>query len=144
MLTKMEYDELVKFRNGPLQRLDGPTPMIPHLVDLEYLKVIETNVLPDLTLLSVAWQLKTEGEIALWEVEERSAQEEQRRAEQEAAEAKRLKERHEDHAREERFHRTQNKVEIAAAIIGACISFVLGMVVEHQASIITTILSWFH
>lgn len=80
----------------------------------------------------------------LEELEEQAAKEKQRQAEQEAAESKRLQERHEDHAREERYHRSQNRVSIASAVIGSCLSFIFGLMVEHHAGIISALINIVH
>ena len=56
------------------------------------------------------------------------------------AEAKRLQERHEDHANEERRHRTQNQI----AIVMPLITFALGLLVEHFFQIVGFLFSVFH
>ena len=144
MITQTEYIELLPFRSGPVEHLDGPTPMIKHLVSKGFLEVSETNYIGDFTIIDIQWRLTPKGEIALCEMEEYTAQEECRRAEQETAEARRLKERHEDHAREERYHQTQNRVSIISAVLGACVAFLLGLLAEYYTGAITAILSWFH
>lgn len=84
------------------------------------------------------------GSGLLDELDKHAAQEEQRQAEQEAAEAKRLQERHDDRSREERYHRSQNRVTILAAVVNSFLSFVLGLLVEHHAQIIAALLALFH
>ena len=84
------------------------------------------------------------GSGLLEELDKHAAQEEQHQAEQEAAEAKRLQERHDDRSREERYHRSQNRVTILAAVVNSFLSFVLGLLVEHHAQIIATLLALFH
>lgn len=84
------------------------------------------------------------GSGLLEELDKHAAQEEQRQAEQEAAEAKRLQERHDDRSREERYHRSQNRVTILAAVVNSFLSFVLGLLVEHHAQIIAELLALFH
>ena len=84
------------------------------------------------------------GSGLLEELDKHAAQEEQRQAEQEAAEAKRLQERHDDRSREERYHRSQNRVPILAAVVNSFLSFVLGLLVEHHAQIIAALLALFH
>lgn len=84
------------------------------------------------------------GSGLLEELDKHAAQEEQRQAEQEAAEAKRLQERHGDRSREERYHRSQNRVTILAAVVNSFLSFVLGLLVEHHAQIIAALLALFH
>lgn len=84
------------------------------------------------------------GSGLLEELDKHAAQEEQRQAEQEAAEAKRLQERHDDRSREERYHRSQNRVTILAAVVNSFLSFVLGLLVEHHAQIIAALLALFH
>lgn len=85
-----------------------------------------------------------DGSSLLEELDKHAAQEEQRQAEQEAAEAKRLQERHDDRSREERYHRSQNRVTILAAVVNSFLSFVLGLLVEHHAQIIAALLALFH
>lgn len=144
MLSKMEYNALLPFRDGPITNLSGPTQMIKHLETQGFLEVSETDYVGDFTLVDIQWRLTPKGESSLQEAEERKAQEEQRRAEQKAAEAQRLKERHDDHAREERYHRTQNRVSVASALLGSVASFLLGLIAEHYVGIIAAIAAWFH
>lgn len=84
------------------------------------------------------------GSRLLEELDKHAAQEEQRQAEQEAAEAKRLQERHDDRSREERYHRSQNRVTILAAVVSSFLSFALGLLVEHHAQIISSLIALFH
>ncbi len=84
------------------------------------------------------------GSGLLEELDKHAAQEEQRQAEQEAAEAKRLQERHDDRTREERYHRSQNRVTILAAVVSSFLSFALGLLVEHHAQIISSLIALFH
>lgn len=84
------------------------------------------------------------GSGLLEELDKHAAQEEQRQAEQEAAEAKRLQERHDDRSREERYHRSQNRVTILAAVVSSFLSFALGLLVEHHAQIISSLIALFH
>lgn len=69
-----------------------------------------------------------------------TARENQRKADQECTEAKRLQERREDYANDERRYRTQNKI----AIIMPFITFVLGVLVEHWTGIAGYVFSLFH
>lgn len=85
-----------------------------------------------------------DGSSLLEELDKHAAQEEQRQAEQEAAEAKRLQERHDDRTREERYHRSQNRVTILAAVVSSFLSFALGLLVEHHAQIISSLIALFH
>ena len=80
----------------------------------------------------------------LEELDQHAAQEEQRQAEQEAAEAKRLQERHDDRSREERYQRTQTRVTLLAPVLGSCVSFLLGLLVEYKAGILAALLALFH
>lgn len=84
------------------------------------------------------------GSGLLEELDKHAAQEEQRQAEQEAAEAKRLQERHDDCSREERYQRTQTRVTLLAPVLGSCVSFILGLLVEHHAQIISSLIALFH
>lgn len=82
------------------------------------------------------WELSREGRLVLESKRKEEAAKEEQEAKEKASEAKRLKERHEDHAREERYHRSQNRVSIVAAVIGSFLSFVLGILAEHHAGIV--------
>lgn len=95
---------------------------------------------PHLSILSIT----PDGLGLLEKIEIQAAKEEQRRTEKECAESKRLEERLEDHTREEHYHQTQNKVSIAAAIIGPIVSFLLGMITEHYTGIISFFASLHH
>ena len=66
------------------------------------------------------------------------------KAEQEAAEAKRLQERHDDRSREERYQRTQTRVTLLAPVLGSCVSFILGLLVEYKAGLLAALLTLFH
>lgn len=143
ILSNLEYNVLVQFRGGPITQLDGPTEMIQHLVDANLLRVTETEYIGDLSIRDIQWELTVEGAIALIQAEERAAQEEQHRAEQEAAKAQHLQERHEDHAREEHYHRSQNRVTIQASIIGAVTGFILGLIAEHFTGLVSLVSGWF-
>ena len=89
-------------------------------------------------------RLTPPGETALLaesEIRRKTAAEKaQQEAKDQAAEAKRLRERAEDRADEERRHRTQNKI----AIIMPFITFLLGMIAEHFAGIVGTLISLLH
>lgn len=84
------------------------------------------------------------GSGLLEELDKHAAQEEQRQAEQEAAEAKRLQERHDDRSREERYQRTQTRVTLLAPVLGSCVSFILGLLVEYKAGLLAALLTLFH
>lgn len=87
----------------------------------------------------------TPAGLALLEtLDQQAAKEKQRQAEQEAAEAKRLQERHDDRTREERYHRSQNRVTILAAVVSSFLSFLLGLLAEHHAQIISSLIALFH
>lgn len=139
MLTQKEYDVLSQFRQGPVTLPSGPTPMISHLVSMGFLRVVETDYVGDFTLLDTAWELTQLGHSALDAADEASAAHQKQRAEDRRAEAKRLEERHEDHAREERYQRTQNRVSIAAAAISSLISFLCGIIIEHITGILSVL-----
>ena len=76
----------------------------------------------------------------LAELEKQSAQEDQRRAAQDAAEAQRRAERMEDQADGERRYRTQNKL----TIITSAIFFILGALLDHWSGAVAWFLSLFH
>lgn len=84
-------------------------------------------------------RLTATGEKDLLAAEEKFRKEAQRNADQQAAEAKRLKERAEDRADEERRYRAQNKIAVFMPII----TFVLGIIVEHHVRIIHLLVSFF-
>lgn len=84
------------------------------------------------------WVLTEAGKQALAEYRRYCAEYIKREAEQQAREAQRLEERHEDHARDERHHRTQNKIAIANIIV-SILCFVAGLLVEHWTGLIERI-----
>ncbi len=86
------------------------------------------------------WRLTAEGQRQLSEYRRYYAEQIQQEAKEQAREAKRLEERHEDHAREERHHRTQNKIAIANIIV-SILCFVAGLLVEHWTGLIERIVS---
>lgn len=79
----------------------------------------------------------------LSDLREAESDEEQNRAEQEAAEAKRLSEKLEDHASEERYHIEQKKATIKASIISALLALPVGMIIEYFGEILSLIASLF-
>lgn len=84
-------------------------------------------------------ELTEAGKKLLRELREHEAAQSQKQAAEEAAEAKRLQERHEDNANAERRYRTQNKISVIMPLI----TFVLGLLVEHFAGVIRLVLSLF-
>lgn len=80
MITPTTYSGLLPFRNGPVYRADGPTPMIKYLVEQGYLNPVETDVLPELTLRHVRWEITIPGQIALEELEQEEEQLRQQKA----------------------------------------------------------------
>lgn len=86
------------------------------------------------------WFLTEDGRALLEKAAKADAEREKREADKKAAETKRLAERADDRAREERYHATQNKI----AIIMPLITFFLGMIFEHFARIIDFFSRFFH
>lgn len=121
MITADVYDTLVEFRNGPVRRPDGATPMIEYLTAKGYIQVIETEVFPGLTIRPIAWEITISGEIALSEFEEASAKK----------------------AKDEKQQRFQNKISVASVLI-PLITFILGLMVEHFYGIIGIIFEVLH
>jgi len=78
------------------------------------------------------------GKDLLEAFEEQAAQEEKRQAEKEAAEARRLQERHEDYANAERRYRTQNKISVLGILI-PFLTFLLGVYVEYRLALLTNL-----
>ena len=88
-------------------------------------------------------RLTPSGETALLTASEtlrkKAAEQAQQYANKQAAETKRLKERDEDRADEERHHRTQNQI----AVIMPIFMFVLGLIAEHFTGIVAAVISFF-
>ena len=78
------------------------------------------------------------GKDLLEAFEEQAAQEEKRQAEKEAAEARRLQERHEDYANAERRYRTQNKISVLGILV-PFLTFLLGVYVEYRLALLTNL-----
>ena len=66
---------------------------------------------------------------------EAESEEEQNRTKQEAAESKRLAEKFEDHAAQERRHVQQQKVSVVVQLL----TFLLGLIADHFSEIISLI-----
>lgn len=79
------------------------------------------------------------GKAVLSDFRHKQANKKQEESEKQRTEAKRLKERHEDKADDERRYRTQNKI----AIIMPILTFFLGLIVEHFSGIVEIVLSLF-
>ena len=73
------------------------------------------------------------------DLREAESEEEQNRAKQEAAESKRLAEKFEDHAAQERRHVQQQKVSVVVPLL----TFLLGMIADHFSEIISLVASLF-
>ena len=73
------------------------------------------------------------------DLREAESKEKQNRAEQEASESKRLAEKFEDHAAQERRHVQQQKVSVVVPLL----TFLLGMIADHFGEIISLIASLF-
>ena len=116
MITKNVYHELVKFRDGPIRKPDGPTPMIKHLTALEYIRVIENDVLPEFTIIPVAWELTISGEVTLLEFEQARSKEAKQKS-----------------------NRSKDRLfQILLVLLGA----VLGQLVEHIPDLVDLILDF--
>ena len=61
-----------------------------------------------------------------------------------AKEAARLKERHEDIARGERYHVENKKVSYRTAFLSAALSFIVGLLVQYFTDIVGFVISLFH
>ena len=91
--------------------------------------------------IALGWICPTEqGKAALARYRIESAEAAQRKSDDQAREAKRLQERHEDQTNEERRYRTQNKISIRMPLV----TFVLGLLVEHFYGIVSFCFSVFH
>lgn len=140
MISPVIYNALVKFRSETVCNPNGPDDMTRYLTELKYINVIDNDVLPDLTIRPIAWEITPLGLDALSKVEVERTKDEKQQSKEKAAEAKRLQERHEDYTNEERRHRTQNKI----AIVMPFVTFALGLLVEHFFQIVGFLFSLFH
>ena len=84
-------------------------------------------------------ELTEKGKTLLRELREQEAAQNQKKAAEETAEAKRLQERHEDYANEERRYRTQNKISVIMPLV----TFVIGLLMEHFAGVVEFFLTLF-
>ena len=139
MISPELYHQLLPFRAGPVHRAEGPTPMLQFLTEQKLIRASENDVFSGLSVRPVEWEITPLGLSALSEYEQAIAEKAEQKAEKEAAEAKRLQERHEDRADEERRYRTQNKISIIMPIV----TFLLGLVVEHFYGILGMLLDIF-
>ena len=138
MISPEVYHQLLPFRAGPIRRSEGPTPMLQYLTEQKLIQVSDNDVFSGLSIRPIEWELTPLGMSALSEYEQAAAEKAEQKAEKKAAEAKRLQERHEDRADEERRYRTQNKI----AIIMPIVTFFLGLVVEHIYGVFGSILEF--
>lgn len=99
---------------------------ILHFLDEEGIAAPRADLHPDL------WVLTEHGKQVLWTHREECARKKQEQAKQADAETKRLQERLEDYANEERRYRGTNKITIVASLL----SFALGLLAEHFCGII--------
>ena len=85
-------------------------------------------------------ELTEKGRAALADFRQEKAEAAKHERDKQRADTKRLEERRQDHADEERRHRTQNKI----AIIVPLLIFVLGILIEHLDVIRRFLSSLFH
>lgn len=83
--------------------------------------------------------LTIKGHETLEQLRKEDAEREKQASEQESAESKRVQERAEDIAREERYHAAQNKISIIMPIV----AFILGLIIEHFTSICSALFAFF-
>ena len=117
-----------KRRSGYIRELEAD-----HYIFFENLHDLRDFPLARLSLTSF-------GEEYLEQLDKEASENAKDDAKKKAEESKRLKERAEDYAHEERRYRTQNKI----AIIMPIVTFFLGMAVEHFAGIVSFFFSLFH
>ena len=96
------------------------------------------DIAPDLL------RLTQKGRDALEYARDIAAQEAKKMADEEAREAKRLKERIEDKADEERRYRGQKNATIIAACLSASIGFFLGLLADHYGNIVDVVIKLLH
>ena len=120
MLTQIEYDALLPFRDGPVHTPDGPTELMRHLKSKGYIEPSDTDVRPDMTIVDTEWVITIPGRVALESFEDRQ-------------------EYHRKQARQQRF---QNQVSVASVLVPT-ITFVLGLVVEHGLGLVGIFLDLF-
>lgn len=123
MLSAENYEVLCLFRNNPIRLESGATDRIKSLVGFGYLSPISIKsetVSDAIQFYDVEWEITVSGLDALCEFEKD----------------------HEQHAKEERQQRFDNKVSIASVLM-PLITFVLGLITEHHAGIIRIIVSLF-
>ena len=70
MITKSVYDELVKYRDAPVSCYDGPSETVKYLRELEFIRDLESDVRPGLSIVTVSWAITQAGRDALSEFEE--------------------------------------------------------------------------
>ena len=128
MIAPNIYEELKKFRDGPIRRSDGPTKIIRYLTEQGFIKAIEHDVLIDkddvvscFSVIPIEWEITVKGLVALSEFEEKR---------QKAA-------------NDERQRRFQNKISVLNVLI-PLVTFFLGLVIEHFAGLLDFLTSFFH
>ena len=114
MITENIYKELLSFRDNAVRRPEGPTPMIRYLEKEVYIKAVDFDVYPGLSLRPVMWEITIPGLSVLSEFE-----------------AERRKE-----AETKRQQRFQNQISVAQVLV-PFVTFVLGLVVEHYAGLVS-------
>jgi len=139
VLSEKNYLALLKYHGG---YRTGPrmTEEIRYFKSCDYICASSYKLSEDsdeLCFNPTVWALTPCGEDALSEFELNRAKVEQQEAEKKAAEAKRLEERHEDHAVQKRQYTTQNKL----AVIMPLVTFFLGLFLEYWTRILDRVFS---
>ena len=90
------------------------------------------------------YSITVDGLAAIEEIDKQAAQQEQERREKEAAKAQHIIERADDRAREERHHKTQNRIAIYSPLIGSVVGYILGLLTDNFPQIWAFIIGLFH
>lgn len=138
MLSSVAYDTLSSFRSGPVHRKEGATEMIKYLVELGYLKETKSDVVGELQIRTVEWEITPAGLNALFAYEEEAQRITERQAEDNAR-------REEDKAFQEAQKRASERASWAAVaqVVAPIVTFILGLLIEHWTGFVGFILGLF-
>lgn len=141
MLSKNDYDLLVRYRaERPYPEDEAGQERFDRFLENEWVRATRHETLRSGSIIAplnpTHFMVSEAGKDLLEAFEKQAAQEEERQAEKEAAEARRLQERHEDYANAERRYRTQNKISVLSILV-PLLTFLLGIYVEYRLALMT-------
>lgn len=138
MLSSEAYNTLLLFRSGPVHRSEGATDLIKYLVQQGHLKETKGDVVGDLQIRAVEWEITPAGRNALSAYEDALQQTAAQQAEEKAR-------REEERAFQTAQTRASERASWAAVaqVVIAVVSFISGLLIEYRIGLVDWFLGLF-